>query len=86
MKAYIVHKAEAWNTTIGSLLLLFRDFGYKIWLNPKQIENYNELNHYDNQHEQNIELLPDIEELIKMGITQEKYELLKYKKGERFGK
>ncbi|GAG24173.1 unnamed protein product [marine sediment metagenome] len=80
MKAYIIHKAEAWNNTSGSLLLLFKEFGYKIWLNPRQIENYNELNHFDNHHEQEIVVLPDIEEMIKIGIEQQKHELLKYKK------
>lgn len=80
MKAYIIHKAERWTNTVGSLLLLFRDFGYKTWLNPRQIENYNELNHNNPSLEQEIILLPDIEELIEMGIKQHKYELLKYKK------
>ena len=81
MKAFIVHRAETWNTTAGSLLLLFKDFGYKIWLNPRQIENYDELNHYDNHHEQDFEFKEDIAEMIRIGIYQRKYELLKYKKG-----
>ncbi len=80
MKAYIIHKAQAWNRTVGSLLLLFKDFGYKLWLNPRQIENYDSLNHYNPYLEQEIIVLPDIEELIEMGIKQQKYELIKYKK------
>jgi len=81
MKAFIVHKAETWNLTAGSLLVLFREFGYKLWLNPRQIENYEELKHYDNQREQEIVLLPDIEEMVRIGILQHKLDLLKYKKG-----
>ncbi|BDI54910.1 MAG: hypothetical protein [Thorarchaeia virus VerdaV2] len=81
MRAFIVHKAEPWNLTVGSLLLLFKDFGYKIWLNPRQIENYDELNHDDHYHEQEIEVLDDIGEMIRIGILQKKLQLLKYKKG-----
>jgi len=77
----VVHKAEAWNSTVGSLLLLFKDFGYKIWLNPRQIENYDKINYNDNYHEQEIEVLEDIGEMIRLGILQKKLELLKYKKG-----
>ena len=81
MKAYIIHKAEPWNKTTGSLLLLFKEFGYKIWLNPRQLENYNQLNHDDHYHEQEIEIKEDIAEMIRIGILQKKLELLKYKKG-----
>ena len=81
MKAFIVHKAEPWNLTVGSLLLLFKEFGYKTWLNPLLIENYDELNHDDHYHEQEIEVKEDIAELIRLGILQHKLALLKYKKG-----
>ena len=81
MKAFIVHKAEPWNLTVGSLLLLFKEYGYKIWLNPRQIENYDELNHDDHYHEQEIVVKEDIAEGIRIGILQHKLALLKYKKG-----
>ena len=81
MKAFIVHKAEGWHN-VGSLLLLFREFGYKIWLNPRQILNYITLQHYRPELEQEIEFTHnDIEEMVRIGINQRKYELLKYKKG-----
>lgn len=81
MKAFVVHKAEPWNLTVGSLLLLFKDFGYRMWLNPRQINNYDEINHDDHYHEQEIEFDEDIAEMIRIGILQKKLELLKYKKG-----
>ncbi len=81
MKAFIVHKAELWTKTVGSLLLLFREFGYKCWLKPEQIENYDAINLFDHHHEQDFEFKEDIAEMIRIGIYQHKYELLKYKKG-----
>ena len=81
MKAFIVHVAERWNKTAGSLLLLFREFGYKQWLNPRQINNYDSLTLHNPQLEQEIEVDADIEELTRIGIYHKKYELLKYKKG-----
>ena len=83
VKAYIVHKAEPWNKTAGSLLLLFEEFGAKLWLNPRQIENYDKINHFDNYHPQEIEVLEDVGEEIRITILQKKLELLKYKKGKK---
>ncbi len=80
MKAFIIHKAEGWHN-VGSLLLLFREFGYKCWFTPKQILNYDSLKLYNPQIEQEIEVDEDIEELTRIGIYHKKYELLKYKKG-----
>ena len=81
MKAFIIHKAEGWHND-GSLLLLFRDFGYKIWLRPGQILNYDSLNHYKPGLEQNVEFThTNTEEMIRIGFEQKKLELLKYKKG-----
>ena len=80
LKAFIVHKAQPWNKTEGSLLLLFKEFGMKMWLQPRFIDNYNDLNH-DTQAEQNIEVSEETGEMIRIGIYQKKNELLKYKKG-----
>ena len=81
MKAFVIYKSEGWHNN-GSLLLLFREFGYKIWLRPGQILNYNSLNYYKPLLEQEIEFTHnDIEEMIEIGIRQHHYELLKYKKG-----
>ena len=83
MKAYVIHVAERWNKTRDSLLLLFREFGYKIWLNPRQIDNYDSLTLHNPQLEQFILVGSDIEEMIRIGITQKKLDLMKYKKGAR---
>ncbi len=55
VSAIVVHKAEEWTPTVGSLLLLFKDFGMKIWLRPEQILNYNAINHLDNHHFQQFQ-------------------------------
>lgn len=81
MKAFIIHVAEQWTRTAGSLLLLFREFGYKLWLNPHQVDNYDALTLHNPQLEQEIEVGEDLAEMIRIGIYQQKYALLKYKKG-----
>ena len=83
MKAFIIHKAEPWNKTVGSLLLLFREFGYKMWLKPHEIENYDELTLHNPQLEQEIEVSEELAEMIRIGILQKKLELIKYKKGKK---
>lgn len=81
MKAFIVHKAEGWHNT-GSLLLLFREFGYRCWFRPGQILNYDDLNCYKPLLEQEIEFTHnDIEEMVKIGFIQRQNELSVYKKG-----
>lgn len=80
IKAYVIHKAQPWNATVGSLLLLFESFGTKVWLRPYDILNYNDLRRFDNHHEQEIEVSKDIYNSIQFFITTRKFELLKYKK------
>lgn len=81
MKAYVIHVAEPWTRTKGSLLLLFKEFGYKIWLNPRQVDNYDSLTLHNPQLEQFILVGEDIEEMIRIGTEQRKLDLMKYKKG-----
>ena len=81
MKAFIIHVAEPWTNTVGTLLLLFREFGYKLWLTPGQIDNYDSLTLHNPQLEQFILVGEDIAEMITIGITQKKLDLMKYKKG-----
>ena len=80
IKAIVVHKAEAWNTTEGSLLLLFKDWGTKVWLNPEQVENYKEVNHFDNSEFQEFEVSEAVYESIQYYIRKKRLELLEYKK------
>lgn len=81
MKAFIVYKSEGWHN-VGSLLVLFREFGYRLWLKPNQISNYDDLIHYKPLLEQEIEFRhDDTEEMIRIGIYQRQCDLLKYKKG-----
>ena len=80
MKAFIIHKAEGWHN-VGSLLVLFREFGYKIWLKPNQVLNYNALTLHNPQIEQEVKFNEDIREMIRIGIVQRKLDLKKYKKG-----
>lgn len=83
VQAIIVHKAEPWTPTEGSLLLLFKDFGMKIWLRPEQMLNYNAIDHMDNHHFQEFIINDFVSENIRIAIVQRKLELLYYKKGRK---
>jgi len=83
LKAIVVHKAEPWNATQGSLLLLFEQWGAKAWLKPDQIKNYKDIKHHDNGHFQEFEVSEMIYEHIQYIIRNKKQELLRYKKGRK---
>ena len=83
VQAIVVHKAEPWNATEGSLLLLFKDWGAKVWLKPGQIKNYKEIKHHDNAHFQEFEVSETIHEMIQYDIRKKRQELLQYKKGRK---
>ena len=83
VRAIVVHKAEAWTPTVGSLLLLFKDFGLKMWFRPEQIQNYSELNHDDHYHFQNFLFDDNVYEHIRLSKSARKLDLLKYRKGRK---
>ena len=81
MKCFVIYKSEGWHND-GSLLVLFREFGFKTWLKPGQILNYDDLNCSKPLLEQEIKFTNnDIEALVKIGITQHQFHLSVYKKG-----
>ena len=83
VRAIVVHKAEQWTPTVGSLLLLFRDFGLKMWFRPEQIKNYSDINHEDNAHFQDFEVNGDVLEHIRLSSNMRMQDLLKYRKGRK---
>jgi len=80
ISAIVVHKAEPWNTTEGSLLLAFEEWGTTIWLKPEQIKNYDGINHFDNINFQEFLVSDFVYYAIQHDIRTKREEVLKYKK------
>ena len=83
VRAIVVHKAEAWTPTVGSLLLLFRDYGLKMWFRPEQINNYKHINHDDHDFFQDFEVFDHVAEHIRLSTIARKLDLLKYRTGRK---
>jgi hypothetical protein len=80
IEGYIVHYVDSkWNSTFGSLLVLFEKFGLKMWLKPEQILNYNEIKYYSNKL-QKFSFSSGIYDQIQYSFKIRKSELLKYNK------